>query len=326
MSGNPRVVIGIPTYNMGAFVGRAVESALAQTWADLEIVVCDNASTDDTSAVLARFHDSRLHVIRHPSNIGMIANFNAVISRTTAPWIKFLEADDLLEPLCVERMLSVADRHPGVGLVSAGSLLIDPQDRVIGQRIKEKEERVPAGRGLRDMVLRRGNVVGTPTDVLVSRAVIEKTGVFDPDYGAYLNDWDLWLRCGSVADVYLMAEPVVRVRQHPGQVGVTGARSNVDIRVNFLFLEKGWGHPEMFSSLWWQKMRLRFSFAEGYVWRGIRRSLAGKGIHSFWDVLVRLWENLGPLGFLGALIYSVLRAPLYLARQLLRWRRGKVRS
>lgn len=325
MSGRPRVSIGIPTYNMGRFVGRAVESALGQTWKDLEVVVCDNASTDDTAAVLARFHDPRLRVIHHPSNIGMIANFNAVVLNTRAPWIKFLEADDLLEPDCLEKMLGFEESLPGVGLISAGSLLIDPDDRVIGRRVKEKVETVFAGSSLREMVLKRGNVVGTPTDVLVRRDLLDKVGLFDLDYGVYLNDWDLWLRCGSAADIYLMAEPVVRVRQHPGQVGATGSRSNLDIGVNFMFLEKRWGCPGLFSSLWRQKMRLWLAFAEGYVWRGIRRALDRSEYGSFRDVFSKLRDNVGTAGVLVAFIYSFFHAPLYVAEMLIRHQRRALR-
>lgn len=326
MSDRPRVSIGIPTYNMGQFVGRAVESALAQTWADLEVVVCDNASTDDTSTVLARFNDPRLRVIRHPSNIGMIANFNAVVSETRAPLIKFLEADDLLEPHCLEKMIEVMDSHPNVGLVSCGSLLIDPKDQVTGQRIKKQAEGIPAGSVLRSLVLTRGNVVGTPTDVLVRRRLLDKVGLFDGDYGAYLNDWDLWIRCSFKEDIFLMVEPLTRVRQHPGQVGATGSRSNVDIGVNFLFLEKRWNHPRVFSPLWWQKMHLRLSFSEGYVWRGIRRALSRSENGSGRDVFSKLRNSMGTAGFLAALTYSFFHAPLYLVDRLIRRRRRAVRA
>ena len=70
------VSVCIPTYNYGRFLGQAIESVLAQTWGDFELVVCDNASTDDTQDVVASFRDERIRSYRNDANIGLFGNFS----------------------------------------------------------------------------------------------------------------------------------------------------------------------------------------------------------------------------------------------------------
>jgi glycosyltransferase involved in cell wall biosynthesis len=90
------VSVCIPTFNYGRYIGRAVESVLAQTTRDFELLVVDNASTDETPDVLARFRDPRLRVHRNESNIGLFGNFRRCLELTSGELVKFLAADDWL--------------------------------------------------------------------------------------------------------------------------------------------------------------------------------------------------------------------------------------
>lgn len=312
-----KVTIGIPTFNMAEYVGLAVESALAQTHQDIEIVVCDNASTDQTLEVLAAFKDPRLKIFQNSSNLGMIANFNRVIECATAPWIKFLEADDLLEPECVERMVEVAERHPNLGIVSVGRTLIDSDGRTIGGHRKETSE-VVSGRTVLNRVRRMGNEIGTPTDVLIRRSVLEKVGYFDLEYGRYLNDWDLWLRIAEVSDVAFVAEHLTRVRRHEGQIGSIGQKTNIHIDVNHLFIKKRWADTRLFSSRWWQKMSMTMHFTEDHIWQGLSRLFYKHPLGvSRLDVFVRLAKNLGYTKYILGILYFLFRSPVRVGSKIM---------
>ncbi len=312
----PSVSICIPNYNQGRYLGQAVESALAQTHADVEVIVSDNASTDETAAVMNRFSDPRLRVVRNPRNIGMVANFNQVIRLANAPLVKFLCADDVLEPECVARMVSVAERFPAVGLVSVGRLLIDEEGRVIASRAKSGSE-VVRGHDVLARVHRAGNEIGNPSQVMVHRKVLDVVGGFDPDYGAYMNDWDLWLRCAEIRDVGFVGEPLVRVRLHQVQMGVIGARANADMDVNYLFVRKRWGDARPLSRRHWQKTAILMQFAEHDLWRGLYRLMFGghEGVSRL-DTFTRLARHLGPVGCGLAILYFVARLPLQARRKI----------
>jgi glycosyltransferase involved in cell wall biosynthesis len=118
----PRVTVGVPTRNRAALLPRALESVLAQTHADLELVVSDNASTDATPATCAAFaeRDKRVRVVRQPENVGLTENFNRLLGEATGEFVMVLADDDWLEPTYVEHCLAALDADPGLVLASGG--------------------------------------------------------------------------------------------------------------------------------------------------------------------------------------------------------------
>jgi len=111
----PLVSIGIPTYNRRQFAIRAVRSALSQTYENIEVIVSDNASTDDTVQHLSAIRDARLVILRHQTNTGMVANFNSCLNAATGELFLMLSDDDWLEPAAIEK-LSGPFREPVRGL------------------------------------------------------------------------------------------------------------------------------------------------------------------------------------------------------------------
>jgi glycosyltransferase involved in cell wall biosynthesis len=119
----PAVSVGLPTYNRSAGLRRAAESVLAQTWTDLELVISDNASDDETRAVCEELagRDSRVRVVRHEANMGAEANFRCVLEQATGTFFMWLADDDWLETgtvaACAQRLIE----RPDHALVCASS-------------------------------------------------------------------------------------------------------------------------------------------------------------------------------------------------------------
>lgn len=109
---SPVVTIAIPAFNNASTIAQTVQSALEQTWADLEIIVSDDASTDDTNQILRKFTDSRLRVIRQPTNLGMANNFRFCLEQAQGLWITFLNADDYLLPASLEKRIALFQAYP----------------------------------------------------------------------------------------------------------------------------------------------------------------------------------------------------------------------
>jgi glycosyltransferase involved in cell wall biosynthesis len=315
----PRVSICIPNYNMGKYLRLAVGSALAQTYDSYEVVVCDNASTDDSMDVLASLKNPRLRVIRNDANIGMIANFNKVIEQAKAPFIKLLEADDLLEPECLREMMAAAERHPDAGIIACSMVVMNAKSEIVSSHIHAEE--VVSGGVMKSRVHSRGNEVGTPTHVLLRRALLDKTGLFDPDYRDYLNDFDLWIRCFDHTNVAFLSAPLIRVRRHAEQVGAIGSKNNREIDVAHLMFRKRWAHPRPLSFEFWQKTRMILDYNERWLWIGARRFFIQKEPapprHEFF---VKVCRNSGPLYGVASLIYWIVRAPWVFSRYVARGR------
>jgi glycosyltransferase involved in cell wall biosynthesis len=111
-----------PTYNRVAMLARTLESTLRQPFRDFELVVSDNASTDDTAELLAGWagRDGRVKVLRQPRNIGSVRNHNACVAAATAPWILFLHDDDALLPGALARVHAFLEAHAALDLVLPG--------------------------------------------------------------------------------------------------------------------------------------------------------------------------------------------------------------
>ena len=300
---------------MASFVGEALQSALDQTYSNVEIIVCNNASTDNTSEVLSQYADSRLKVVKNETNIGAIGNFNRLIELSTGRYIKFLEADDILVPGCVEKMMGVATQNPNATIICCGKELMDVTGATTGFSTHGYSEVVPGITALKRL-RKKGNEFGTPSEVLVKKYTLDKVGGFDTDYGWYLNDWDLWIRCAEVGAVAFIDEALAKVRRHENQMGATGQINLADIDVCMLFVKKRFKNPFKFG----QQLHLYCHFSEEFFWRAvislIRHRNKAATIY-LGNTLVHLWRFFTGKTIL-LLIYFLINSPRFFAVKLAR--------
>ncbi len=129
----PRVSIGVPVYNGERYVARTLDSLLAQTFADFELVVTDNGSTDGTEAICRAYvmRDPRVSYHRTAVNQGIVGNFNHCFDLARAPYFHWQAADDLVAPTFLERCAAVLDADPSVVVAFARSLMIDEDDKPV---------------------------------------------------------------------------------------------------------------------------------------------------------------------------------------------------
>jgi glycosyltransferase involved in cell wall biosynthesis len=131
----PQVVtIGIPTYNRAeAFLLQAINSALKQTYGHIEVLVSDNASTDNTESVVKGLSDKRIKYHRHSKNIGANNNFNACVELAQGDYFVLLPDDDLLDEDFAESCIKAVHNHPGAGVIFTGTRVIDGDGKVLSE-------------------------------------------------------------------------------------------------------------------------------------------------------------------------------------------------
>jgi glycosyltransferase involved in cell wall biosynthesis len=129
----PKVSIGLPVYNGENFIAEALDSILAQTFKDFEVIISDNASTDRTEDICREYvaRDKRIRYFRNAENLGACWNQNQVIKLSTAPYYRMWAHDDLCAPEYLERCVDVLDRNPSVVLCHAKVGLIDDKGDLI---------------------------------------------------------------------------------------------------------------------------------------------------------------------------------------------------
>jgi glycosyltransferase involved in cell wall biosynthesis len=175
----PAVAVVVPCYNLGEFLAEAVDSVLAQTVADVEIVVVDDGSDDErTRRLLDTFARPRTRVIRTP-NRGLPAAKNAGFAATTAPCLCALDADDRLAPAMLERSLATLEAEPELAFVSHWL-------RTFGD---EESDWTPTDCGFPSL-LDRNTVNGA---ALVRRSAFDAVGGYDETFRDGCEDWDFWI-------------------------------------------------------------------------------------------------------------------------------------
>jgi glycosyltransferase involved in cell wall biosynthesis len=129
----PRVSIGLPVYNGERFLRKTLDSLLAQSFRDFELIISDNASTDGTQTICAEYaaRDSRVRYSRNAVNEGAARNMNRVVELSIAEYFKWAMADDLVAPELIARCVDVLDRDQTVVLACTRTAMIDEDDRVL---------------------------------------------------------------------------------------------------------------------------------------------------------------------------------------------------
>ncbi len=205
-----RFSIVIPAYNYGAILGRAVESALAQSGDDYEVLVIDDGSTDQTPQVLAELQRKhpRLKFLRQ-ENRGLAAVRNRGVDETTGDYLLFLDADDRLLPTALERFRAFLEQHPGPwGMVFAGHLSVHPDGRV-----KEHPARplgADRGENFRGYLRRRFGISNGAA--LMSRGVF--SSIRYPEHLRSTEDIPVFAQVLALYDCTSISEPVLEVHKH----------------------------------------------------------------------------------------------------------------
>ena len=205
----------IPVYNGAAFIADTVRAALAQTVGKFEIVIVNDGSSDSTLEQLAPFGDA-VKVISI-ANKGVSNARNVGILASTGQFIAFLDADDLWYPEKLERQLEIMKRHSDIGFCCCNYASLNP---ITGDAATHFDQFIHDPEFVLDKkmadplkVLIGYNFVGTCSNVMVRRDVLERTGLFDTRY-RQAEDYELWLRCAGETNFLLMSDVLLDKTKH----------------------------------------------------------------------------------------------------------------
>lgn len=219
----PRVSVCIPSHNAAAFLPAAIDSVLAQDYEDFELVVSDDASSDGTPAVCARYADPRFRAVRSEERLGQAGNWNRCLELARGDYVIVLHADDELLPGYLQRAAGVLDAHEDVGLVHCAVEHIDAGGAGLHvQRLFDADVVDRDGAVLRRLLL-EGCVIN-PAGVMARREAFAGAGAFT-DRIVWGVDWHMWIRIALRWPVAYLAEPLARYREH-GHSGTTSVMAS----------------------------------------------------------------------------------------------------
>ena len=200
----------ITSYNYARYLPAAMSSALAQSDRDLELIVVDDGSSDDSVAIARACPDVRVRTIAQPHR-GLGAARNAGMRAARGWYIAFLDADDVWMPDKLGRQCAILERQPNVGLVYTRFGIIDAEGRRQSRGYRYLSA-APSGAILRYLV--RGNAVGTPSTICFRRALVTAHDVYFDETDTHTEDWHFYLRLAPRCDFSYLPRTLVFHRQH----------------------------------------------------------------------------------------------------------------
>jgi glycosyltransferase involved in cell wall biosynthesis len=211
----PEVTVVVPTHNRRDLLPLTLRTVLGQRDVDLEVIVVDDGSTDDTPAVVTGLGDRRVRLLRHDRPTGVSTARNHGADEAAGAWLAFCDDDDLWAPDKLTRQLAAAARAARFWSYG-GAVRIDRALRIMGGTSPPPPEQLAAR-------LPRWNLMpGGSSNVIVRAEAFSEAGRWDPAL-VNLADWDLWIRLSRAGLPACVAEPLVGYRIHPSNASANTA-------------------------------------------------------------------------------------------------------
>jgi hypothetical protein len=207
----PRISMLLVTHDDEAFVGAAIESVLAQTCRDFELVIVDDASTDRSREVAASYRDPRIRLLANPTNRGAGASRNAGLATIASEYVAELDGNDVAVPERLAQQLAYLEAHPETAVVGGQAVLIDVAGRRIGTFTRPTT----------DLGIRWCGIFQSPvihSTVMYRRAIVwDEFGGYEEQF-RFGEDFDLWCRLARIHTIHNLPQALVAYRSDPGSL------------------------------------------------------------------------------------------------------------
>ncbi len=215
---SPKVSVCIDSFNYGRFLPEAIESVLGQSFQDIEVIISDDCSTDDSFAIAQRYaeQDSRIRATRNAHNLGMVKNRNAGLTRARGEYVKTLHADDFLcSPEALGRMVAELESNPAVSLVASARQIVDEKSQPVETWSCFEQRRPIAGTTVINLCLfEQRNLIGGPSAVMFRRRLASR-GFSEAFF--VMADLEMWFHLLEQGCFSYIHEPLCAFRQHGRQ-------------------------------------------------------------------------------------------------------------
>jgi glycosyltransferase involved in cell wall biosynthesis len=216
-----QISIVMPAYNEERFIGEAIESVLAQTCSEFELIILNDGSNDRTLEIVQSYaqRDSRVHVVSH-SNIGIVSTLNRGLALAANEWVVRMDADDVMMPNRLERQMAFVVEHPELAVASSWVKHIDSEGRIIAKN----SSHLITHEAVQELYMGNKLIgISHPASIL-RRSAVEAVGGYRSKF-RITEDSDLWIRLLEAGHkILVQPEYLLKYRIHGGSVSVSRAR------------------------------------------------------------------------------------------------------
>ena len=235
----PKVSIVMPSYNHEKYVKEAIQSALNQTYQNFEIIITDDASTDNTVAEIKKIKDPRIKLICFGKNQGGSVAVNNGIEQSNGQYIAILNSDDVFLPDKLEKQVKFLDEHENIGAVFGYAKIINEDGKDFTDKTHFYYDIFKQPNRTRfewlNYFFYKWNCLCHPS-MLIRKECYDNTGLYDPRY-AQLPDFDMWIKLCMKYEIYIMPENLIKFRIRKNEANLSGLRPETKIRGSIEFRE-----------------------------------------------------------------------------------------
>ena len=218
MTNEPKVNIAIPTFNRSDLLRLSLDSALSQDHPDFRVTILDNASTDDTEAVVRSYSDDRISYLKNETNIGQFRNWNRLLEFNESPYLMILQDDDIIHASFLTESIEALESNPTAAFSFTDVSEIDASGNVISDQ--NQSENFPEGpiSGFEYLcrIVAGENLVIHVSSVLMRASALKSVGPFDTPHSRTSIDFNLYFRLAARFDLLFIGENLAQIRRHEG--------------------------------------------------------------------------------------------------------------
>ncbi len=231
----PKVTVIIPSYNHARFIAEAINSVLQQTFQDFELLICDDASMDDSVEIIKTFKDERIQLHINQINLGACVTFNNMIKKAKGKYIALLNSDDVWYSDKLRKQVEFLESNINCGAVFTHAQIIKEDGglfenkehfyyKIFDQPNRSQEEWL-------QYFFYSGNCICHPS-MLIRKSVYDGVGLYNP-LMASLPDFEMWIRVVAKFEIYILQEQLIKFRILDGEQNASGNNLNNTIRSRF---------------------------------------------------------------------------------------------
>ncbi len=214
----PKVSVILLSFNNSQYIRESIQSILSQTYRDFELIIGDDASTDNSLEICRSFSDLRIKLLTSDKNLGIVDNIDRCLNATSGEFVGIMGSDDMMLPANIERKVRFLEENPYLGFVHSNHYLMDESGEMIGWHFSEYPPADTIFKGLdvfRRLIFEE-NVININT-VMLPRNIFSKVGGYDRQFPT-AHDYEFCARVALQLDIGYIAEPLFKYRYHPASV------------------------------------------------------------------------------------------------------------
>lgn len=232
-----KVSVILTSYNHAKYLRHAIESVLAQTFSDFELIIWDDASTDESWEIINSYQDARIRAFRNPVNLHR-GNINRGLEQAQGEYVAIHHSDDIWEPEKLEKQVAFLDAHPGIGAVFSDVLVIGEQGDVLPTQSHPYQTIFAQPNRSRHEWLNyffyQGNALCHPS-VLIRKRCYSDCGVYRSGFS--VADYDMWVRLCMKYEIHVLPDKLLMFRVRDNNANASGDRPEVRKRAWFEYLQ-----------------------------------------------------------------------------------------